>query len=198
MGCILSAASANKWFIEDILGADYDLCEKAAAELGKNDLYFLPYLMGERCPHNDVKARGAFIGLSADTSKEDMALAVMEGVAFALRDCLELAKESGATVSKSTVCGGGAKSKLWLKILANVLNLNIYTVETEQGPAYGAAMLAMTGCGVYESVERAAANIVKKEISVAPERETALAYGQKYLKYRELYPLLKSWFNEMK
>ncbi len=190
MGCILSAASANKWWIEDILGADYNLAEKAEPP-GKNEVIFLPYLMGERCPHNDVNARGAFIGLSADTTKEEMALAVLEGVAFAFRDCLELAKENGLYIGRSTICGGGAKSGLWRKILANVLNLDLYTVETEQGPSFGAAMLAMVACGEYKSVEDAAAALVKKKISVKPNTELVKAYDKKYSRYKQLYPLLK-------
>lgn len=192
LGCILSAASANKWWIEDILGANYNLSEKAEEKLGKNEVIFLPYLMGERCPHNDVNARGAFIGLSADTTKEDMALAVLEGVAFAFRDCLEIAKESGLKITQSTVCGGGAKSALWQKILANVLNLNLYTVETEQGPAYGAAMLAMVACGEYAGVKEASSALVKCKLSSSPAKELIKAYDRKYGEYKQLYPLLKS------
>ena len=192
MGCILSAASANKWWIEQILNTDYNLAEKAADRLGKNEVIFLPYLMGERCPHNDVSARGAFIGLSAGTTQEDMALAVLEGVAFAFRDCLEIVKESGIKVTHSSICGGGAKSALWQKILANVLNLNLYTVETEQGPAYGAAILAMVACGEYKSVEEATKAFVKSKLTVAPTREPVEEYDKKYSRYKKLYPLLKS------
>ena len=191
LGCILSAASANKWWIEDILQENYNLAEKASDSLGKNEVIFLPYLMGERCPHNDVAARGAFIGLSADTMKEEMALAVLEGVAFAFRDCLEIVKESGLNVTQSTVCGGGAKSKLWQTVLSNVLGLNLYTVETEQGPAYGAAMLAMVAGGEYKSVEDAAEALVKKQLSVTPDSELIKAYNDKYNLYRQIYPLLK-------
>lgn len=192
LGCILSAASANKWWIEDILGANYDLAQKADDKLGNNEVIFLPYLTGERCPHNDVLARGAFIGLSAQTTKEDMALAVLEGVAFAFRDCFEIAKENGLNITCSTVCGGGAKSKLWQKILSNVLNLNLYTVETEQGPAYGAAMLAMVAGGEYKSVEEASETFVKKVISVTQNSELVKAYDIKYSRYKRLYPLLKT------
>ena len=192
LGYILSAASANKWWIEDILGANYNSAEKVAEKAGKNEVIFLPYLMGERCPHNDVDARGAFIGLSADTSKEDMSLAVLEGVAFAFRDCLEIARANGLKITKSTVCGGGSKSALWQKILANILNLTLYTVETEQGPAYGAAMLAMVACGEFKSVEEAASALVKSKLSVAPDCKLVEAYDKKYRLYRQLYPLLKS------
>ena len=192
LGCILSAASANKWWIEDVLGENYGLAEKAAEKSGKNEVIFLPYLMGERCPHNDVNARGAFIGLSADTTKEDMALAVLEGVAFAFRDCLEITKENGAVITRSTVCGGGAKSALWQKILANVLNLELYTVETEQGPAYGAAIFAMVACGEYKSVEEGASALIKSKLSVTPTGELIELYDEKYSRYKQLYPLLKA------
>lgn len=194
MGCILSAASANKWWIEDILGTDYALPERAADRLGENEVYFLPYLMGERCPHNDVDARGAFIGMTANTSKADMALAVLEGVAFAFRDCLELARKNQLNVVKSTVCGGGTKSRLWLEILANVLNVSLYSVETEKGPSFGAAILAMVACGEYSCVEEAADKIVKKRLIVQPQPEYVGKYEEKYKKYTRLYPALKEFY----
>ncbi|MBD5632016.1 MAG: xylulokinase [Clostridia bacterium] len=191
MGCILSAASANKWWIEDILGANYDLPEKIRQYQGKNEVYFLPYLMGERCPHNDVKARGAFIGMTPETTKEQMSLAVLEGVAFAFRDCLEL---SGITVKTSTVCGGGAKSGLWPEILSNVLNLELQAVETGQGPAFGAAVLAMVACGIYPDVEAATGLIVKKHTVAKPDKRTVEAYNERYEKFKMLYPALKNCF----
>lgn len=192
MGCILSAASANKWWIEDILGAGYDL-PGAEALLGSNPIMFAPYLTGERCPHNDVGVRGAFVGLSPQTTQLHMSLAVLEGVAFALRDCLELARSCGIAVRASSVCGGGARSALWQKIIANVLNVELSTLKTEQGPAYGAAMLAMVACGEYADVASAAAAIVSKRPSVAPEKGLAAAYNERYKKFRALYPALKKW-----
>ena len=192
MGCILSAASANKWWIEDILGAGYDL-PGAEALLGSNHVMFAPYLTGERCPHNDVGVRGAFVGLSPQTTRLHMSLAVLEGVAFALRNCLELARSCGMAVRASSVCGGGARSALWQKIIANVLNVELSTLKTEQGPAYGAAMLAMVACGEYADVASAAAAIVSKRPSVAPEKGLAAAYNERYKKFRALYPALKKW-----
>ena len=192
MGCILSAASANKWWVEDILGAGYDL-PGAEALLGSNPVMFAPYLTGERCPHNDVGVRGAFVGLSPQTTRLHMSLAVLEGVAFALRDCLELARSCGIAVSASSVCGGGARSALWQRIIANVLNVELSTLKTEQGPAYGAAMLAMVACGEYADVASAAAAIVSKRPSVAPEKGLAAAYNERYKKFRALYPALKKW-----
>lgn len=192
MGCILSAASANKWWIEDILGAGYDL-PGAEALLGSNPVMFAPYLTGERCPHNDVGVRGAFVGLSPQTTRLHMSLAVLEGVVFALRNCLELARSCGIAVRASSVCGGGARSALWQKIIANVLNVELSTLKTEQGPAYGAAMLAMVACGEYADVASAADAIVSKRPSVAPEKGLAAAYNERYKKFRALYPALKKW-----
>lgn len=192
MGCILSAASANKWWIEDILGAGYDL-PGAEALLGSNPVMSAPYLTGERCPHNDVGVRGAFVGLSPQTTRLHMSLAVLEGVAFALRNCLELARSCGIAVRASSVCGGGARSALWQKIIANVLNVELSTLKTEQGPAYGAAMLAMVACGEYADVASAADAIVSKRPSVAPEKGLAAAYNERYKKFRALYPALKKW-----
>ncbi len=194
MGCILSAASANKWWVEDILGSGYG-AEDDGAALGSNDVYFMPYLMGERCPHNDVRVRGAFLGLSAQTTRRQMSLAVMEGVAFALRDCLELVREDGITVKSSTICGGGAKSPLWRKILSNVLNVRLQTVEIEEGPAYGAAMLAMAAAGEYSSPSQAARAIVRGALSCEPQPELVAAYDAAYAKFRRLYPALKEWYN---
>lgn len=191
MGCILSAASANKWWLEDILRTkDYDGATKGAT-LGENEVFFLPYLMGERSPHNDVNARGAFIGMRANTTREEMSLAVLEGVSFALRDCVECARSSGLQISKATVCGGGAKSAIWKQILANVLNMEILSPETEQGPAYGAAILAMVGAGEYKNAEQAKALIKIKE-RILPDRGLTQKYEEKYQIFRKLYPALKN------
>ena len=194
MGCILSAAGANKWWIEDILGANYGIAEGARPLMGKNSVFFMPYLMGERCPHNDVSLRGGFLGLAADTSREQMSLSVLEGVAFALRDCLGLVRGCGIEVRSATVCGGGARSQLWLDILSNVLGLELYTVEAEQGPAYGAALLAMTAAGEYADVRLAAEKIVKRRPAASPNGALAAAYDGRYAKFAALYPLLKEWY----
>lgn len=192
MGCILSAASARKWWLEEILGtADYDGDEREIAEADCSDVLFLPYLSGERSPHNDVNARGAFIGLSATTTRGQMSRAVMEGVAFALRDCLEAARANGIVVGRTGLCGGGAKSRVWRQIVADVLNLPVDLPETEQGPAYGGAILAMVACGEYETVQAAAKAIVRIKETVLPDAKQAARYEQKYVLFRKLYPLLK-------
>lgn len=190
MGCILSAASANKWWLEEILQTrDYDGATKGAKP-GENEVYFLPYLMGERSPHNDVTARGAFIGMRATTTREEMSLAVLEGVAFALCDCVECARQSGLTITEATVCGGGTKSTVWKRILANVLNVEILSPETEQGPAFGAAVLAMVGAGELESVDQAR-ELIKIKQRIAPDTELVQKYKTKYHAFRKLYPALK-------
>ena len=196
MGCILSAASCNSWWTEKILASSDYNAEQAGLEdfLGKNDVYFLPYLMGERSPHNDVTARGAFIGMRPDTTRKMMTLAMLEGVTFALRDCLEAAKKNGAAIPRTKLCGGGAKSKLWRKIVANVMNLPVDIPQTEQGPGFGAAMLAMVGCGEYASVQEAVEAIVRVKETVLPEPEIAAQYEERYRHFTKLYPALKGLF----
>ena len=196
MGCILSAASCNAWWSEKVLQTDDYAKEQAGLEeeLGRNDVYFLPYLMGERSPHNDVNARGAFIGMRPDTTRKQMTLSVLEGVTFALRDCLEAAKKNGVKIERTKLCGGGAKSTLWRKIVANVMGIPVDIPQTEQGPSYGAAMLAMVGCGEYASVRQAAEAIVRVKETVLPDRQTAERYAEKYKNFTKFYPALKGVF----
>ena len=186
MGCILSAASCNKWWIKDILDTSYG--DPAEPKYGQTGVYFLPYLTGERCPHNDVNARGAFIGLSMTTTREDMSLAVLEGVAYALRDCVEA---GGIKIGKAVLCGGGAISKVWQTVLSNVLGADIYLTETEQGPSYGVALLAMVACGEYATVYEAADATVKKTLAVKYDPALKEIYDRGYAVYRRLYPALK-------
>ena len=196
MGCILSAASCRKWWLEDVLGTcDYAGDEKEAA-CGESGVIYLPYLMGERSPHNDVDAKGAFIGLNAATTKGQMSRAVMEGVAFALKDCMEIAKAQGIDVKKTRICGGGAKSAVWKQIVANVLEIPVESLVTEQGPAYGAAMLAMVAAGEYADVIEAASKVVKAKDTVYPEENTEY-YRKKYENFRRIYPALKEIFASM-
>lgn len=201
MACILSAASCNKWFCEDILKTeDYAAEQKGITDndLGKNDVFFLPYLMGERSPINDTDARGMFIGLRMDTSRADMVLSVLEGVAFAIRDNVEIAKKQGVDISVSTLCGGGAKSRLWQTILCNVLNLEIAIPKTEQGPSYGAAMLAMVAAGEWESVAACAENLVEIKSSITPQSNIVARYEERYKKFKEIYPTVKELYKKLK
>ena len=200
MGCILSAASCNAWWSDKILQTEDYAREQAGLEefLGENSVYFLPYLMGERSPHNDVNARGAFIGMRPDTSRGQMTLAVLEGVAFALRDCLEAARKNGVRIGRTMLCGGGAKSPLWRKIVANVMDLPVDLPQTEQGPSFGAAMLAMVGCGEYATVRAAAEAIVRVRETVLPDPAIARRYEEHYAVFRSLYPALRGVFAEMR
>lgn len=195
MGCMLSAASCNKWWMDEILKTkDYAGEQAQIAGLGENRVFYLPYLMGERSPHNDPDARAAFIGMSMDTAREDMTLAVLEGVAFGLRDSLEVARKIGADPWRTKICGGGAKSALWRKIIANVMNMKVDIIESEEGPGYGAAILAAVGCGVFPSVEAAAEKLVKVTATEEPDEELVEKYEEKYQKFRKLYPALRGTF----
>lgn len=198
MGCMLSAASCNKWWMEDILGTkDFAAQQKDITKLGENHVYFLPYLMGERSPHNDPQARGTFIGMTMDTTRADMTQAVLEGVAFALRDSFEVAKLLGIQISRTKICGGGAKSPLWKKMIANILNIRVDTLANEEGPALGGAMLAAVANGEYGSVAEAADAIVKVTGTEEPDAELAERYEKRYQTFRRIYPQVKGLFQEM-
>lgn len=199
MGCMLSAASCLKWWTEDICKTtDYvGLQNEIPAErLGKNHVYFLPYLMGERAPHNDPYARGTFVGMTMDTTRSDMTQAVLEGVAFAFRDMLEAAKGLGLQIQNSTLCGGGAQSDIWKKILANILNVRLCLLEEEQGPGLGAAMLSGFGRGVYDSLAAASEANVHIVGTVEPEQALAVLYSRRYQRFQKLYPALQGVFTE--
>ena len=198
MGCMLSAASCNKWWEEDILRTkDFQGEQAEIGKLGENRVFYLPYLMGERSPHNNPKARAMFIGMSMDTTRADMTQAVLEGVAFGLRDSLEVARSLGNHITSSRICGGGAKSPLWRRIIANVMNLKLEIVESEEGPAMGAAILAAVGCGEYPDVETAAKQIVHVVETVEPEEELVRKYEERYQKFREIYPTVKALYDSL-
>lgn len=195
MGCMLSAASCNKWWNEDILKTNDFAAEQAnITKLGENQVFYLPYLMGERSPHNNPDARAMFIGMSMDTTREDMTQAVLEGVTFGLRDSLEVAKSLGIKIERTKICGGGAKSALWKEILANIMNLKVDVIESEEGPALGGAMLAAVGCGEYPDVETVAKKVVKVVDTVEPEPELVAKYEERYQKFRKIYPTVKGLF----
>ena len=195
MGCMLSAAACNKWWNEDILGTEDYSGEQAAIEkLGGNPVYYLPYLMGERSPHNNPNVRAMFIGMSLNTTRAEMTQAVLEGVAFAFRDMYEIAKDLGIELSRTRICGGGAKSPLWRKIIANVLNLTVEVLESEQGPGLGGAMLAMVGRGAYKDVEEAAAAIVRVAETEEPDPELVRKYDERYQFFKQLYPAIKGLY----
>ncbi len=195
MGCMLSAASCNKWWNEDILrAADFASEQRGITKLGENQVFYLPYLMGERSPHNDPKARALFMGMTMDTTREDMTQAVLEGVSFGLRDSLEVARSLGLKIQRTKICGGGAKSPLWKRMIANIMNLKVDVIESEEGPALGGAMLAAVGCGEYPDVETIASKLVKVIDTVEPEPELVEKYEERYQKFRKIYPTVKALF----
>ncbi len=195
MGCMLSAASCNKWWMEDILNTtDYGAEQKDITKLGENNVFFLPYLMGERSPHNNPDARAMFIGMSMDTTRADMTQAILEGVAFGIRDSFEVAKSLGLDIKKTKICGGGAKSPLWKKIIANVLGIEVQVIESEEGPGYGGAILAAVGCGEFASVNDATEKLVKVIDTVEPDKDLTEKYEAKYQQFKKLYPTVKCLF----
>lgn len=201
MGCMLSAASCNKWWMDEIIATkDYSGEQKGITDemLGRNHVYFLPYLMGERSPHNNPDARGAFIGMSMDSTRTDMTQAILEGVAFGLRDSVEVARKLGIKLERTKICGGGAKSPLWKKIIANVMNLKVDVIESEEGPGYGGAILAAVACGEYASVEEATSKLVKVIDTVEPDPAIAARYEEQYRKFVRMYPALKDVYSDIK
>ena len=200
MGCMLSAASCNKWWNEEILHTkDYAKEQEGITEekLGENHVFYLPYLMGERSPLNDPLARGTFVGMTMDTTRSDMTQAVLEGVIFGLRDSLEVAKSLGIKVEKSTIVGGGAKSPLWRKMTANILNIRLEFPASEEGPSMGGAMLAAVACGEYPDVKTACEKIVSITGCEDPDPVLAAKYEKRYQQFRNIYPALKSVFPQI-
>lgn len=198
MGVMLSAASCNKWWMDEILKTkDYGKEQENIKELGKNPVFFLPYLMGERTPHNNPDARGTFIGMSMSTTREEMTLAVLEGVAFAIRDSFEIAKSLGAHIERIRIVGGGAKSPLWCKIMANVLDVAVDKSNSEEGPAFGAAILAAVGCGKYASVEEATKQLIQVIETTKQSPELVDSYDKKYEVFKEIYPALEGVYHKM-
>ncbi len=201
MGCMLSAASCNKWWQDEIIGTkDYKGEEANISEdkLGKNKVFFLPYLMGERSPINDTDARATFVGMSMDTTRADMLQALLEGVAFAIRDSFEVAGELGIDIKRSNICGGGSRSPLWKKIFANVLGIPLDIIKTEEGPGYGGAMLAMVACGAYPDVRSAAEALVSTVSTVEPDPALAKLYDERYQQFKKIYPAMKQLFKDLK
>lgn len=197
MGCMLSAASCNKWWMENVLGTqDFAKEQEKISRLGENEVLFLPYLMGERSPWNDPHARGSFIGISLGTTRQDMTQAVLEGVAYGARDMLEAARSTGICPESTMICGGGAKSPLWRKMTAAILNLTLELPASEEGPGAGAAILAMVADGRYPDVRTAAGEMVSLRGQEVPDPVLVEKYERGYQRYRKLYPALKEFFRE--
>jgi xylulokinase len=201
MGVMLSAAGSLRWFRDTFApGVGYDALLKPAADIpaGCEGLLFLPYLTGERTPHPDPLARGAFSGLTLRHGLPHLTRSVLEGVAFGLRDSFELMKSAGlARIGQIRISGGGARSALWRQILADVFACELVTVNTTEGAALGAALLAGTGCGHWPDVESACAAAVRVSGCVSPRAEASAIYEQRYPEYQALYPALRDTFHRL-
>lgn len=197
MGVMLSAAGSLKWWIEEINKTkDYALLiEEANISNQDEQLLFLPYLMGERTPHNDVSARGAFTGLNIQHKRGDMTRSVLEGITFGLKDSLELIKEVGVTANTVRLSGGGAKSKFWKQMIADIFNLKVEIINSTEGPAFGAAILASVGDGVFTSVDEACKKLIKVTEINYPNKNKQDFYNRKYEKFRKLYSILRELYN---
>jgi xylulokinase len=191
MACMLSAAVCCNWWVGKILGDSYDSVHSKSDILGKNEIMFLPYLMGERSPLNDTDVRGMFFGLSLDTDKNDMSLAVLEGVAFALRHNIDIIRDMGINIEKSNICGGGTKNKLWLKIIANVLGIKLQIPANQEGASLGAALLAAKGVMSKNEYAELENKVYKTAETIIPTKELTEKYEEKYRYWRKLYPAIK-------
>lgn len=187
LACTLTAASSQKWWIEDILKSSYDYEKDAEKYMGKSDVLFLPYLMGERSPVNDTNARGMFTGLSMHTKREGMSLAVLEGVAFSLKENIEIIKSQGVNISKAKICGGGTKNRLWLKLIATILNVQLEIPSFEDAGALGACLLAAKGNG-----NNVSDNFYSIKETIIPDKTFTQFYENKYNEYLKLYRMTNS------
>lgn len=210
MGVTQGAGLSLKWFRDNFCGAEisaakgmdvdpYYLMDKQAARvpIGANRLIYLPYLMGERTPHLNADCRGVFFGLSAIHTKYDMLRAVMEGVTYSLRDCMEVLRGMGVMPNEMLACGGGGSSPLWRQMLADVYNCPVSTVSSKEGPALGVAILAGVGAGVFSSVEEGCARLIHKNAPQLPNAAAHDAYEPFYQLYRSLYPALKDSYSAL-
>ncbi|MCR4646570.1 MAG: xylulokinase [Oscillospiraceae bacterium] len=210
MGVTQGAGLSLKWFRDNFCESEketaalmsvdpYYLMDKAVQEspIGANRLLYLPYLMGERTPHLDPDARGVFFGLSAMHTKRDMLRAVMEGVTYSLRDCVEVCREMGVNVSDMMACGGGGTSPVWRQMLADLYGVPVGTVASKEGPALGVAILAMVGAGIYPSVPAACDAVIHRGTVQEPIAENIPVYETYYRLYTRLYPAMREQFAEL-
>ena len=198
MGVTQGAGLSLQWFRNQLApGVAYSELTREAAKspAGAQGLDWLPYLMGERTPHLDAQARGGWIGLTARHNRGDLVRALIEGVCYSQLDCLEIVESLGVPVDSVRASGGGATSPFWRQVLADVLNRKVVTLETQEGSAYGAALIAMAGTGAYGSVAEVCSAVIREEASLEPQPSEA--YRKGYQVYRALYPALKALFPEM-
>jgi xylulokinase len=202
MGVMLSAGMSYEWLERNLFNhrLSYTKLDKLAGEIepGSEGLIFLPYLYGERTPHNDAHARGVYFGISGKHDQRHFIRSVLEGVAFALKDSLELIKNKGVKIKEIRAIGGGAKSRIWQQILADILGEKINLLNAEEGPAFGAALIAGVGIGVYSSFAEAVNRIIKVKKTILPGIQNTERYNQNYQLYKKLYYSLKEDFKELK
>lgn len=201
MGVMLSAGMSYEWLEKKLFNnsLDYPKLDQLAEEIepGSEGLLFLPYLYGERTPHNDANARGVYFGISGKHDQRHFTRSVLEGVTFALKDSLELIKDKGVKVKEIRAIGGGAKSSVWQQILADILGKEINLLNVEEGPAFGASLIAGVGVGVYGSFTEAVSGIVKVQKTIVPRIQNTEKYNQYYQLYKKLYYSLKEDFKEL-
>ena len=191
LACILSAAACSRWWVEKILRDDFDSVCVKKGRMGENEVFFLPYLMGERSPLNDTRIRGMFYGMGLSSDKDDMTLAVLEGVAFALRQNIDRIREMGIPMKKVRVCGGGAANRLWLEVLSNVLHANLLLTKNTEGASLGAAMLAAKAVLSPEAYSGLEQKVYAVTQTICPDEAIAANYEEKYSHWLKLYPALK-------
>ena len=200
MGVMLSAAGGLRWFHDELAGGrDYDAINELVADvpIGANGLLFAPYLTGERNPHPDPLARGAFVGLTLRHGIAEMARAVMEGVAFGMRDQVELLRAQGMQPTEAVISGGAVKSPVWRQMVTDIMGMPLYTVNTTEGGAFGAAILAAVGAEAYPDVPAATAAMVRRVDETQPNPDAQATYDELYPAYRALYPALKDSFHAL-
>jgi xylulokinase len=201
MGVTLGAGLSLQWFRNQVCGAQasYDdlSSEAATAPAGSQGLFWLPYLMGERTPHLDATARGGWIGITARHTRADLIRSLIEGVSYSQKDCLDIIAKLGAPISSVRVSGGGARSPFWRQLLANILGKPIVTLETQEGSAYGAALLALVGTGEYASVPEVCHATIRAVATVEPQSAQASAYAEWHSIYRSLYPVLQPFYKSV-
>lgn len=198
MGVMLSAAGSLKWWQETVLGnKDYSELAAELAASKDNSVFFLPYLSGERTPINDADARGLFIGMDNATSSVDMTRAVIEGVTFALNDSLCVIRDMGIQVDTVRVTGGGAKNDFWCQLIADVMDVQVERLAQEEGPAYGAAILAAVGSGAFADVRSACHQLIQVQQVLAPRAERVSYYRKKYSQFKEIYSTVRGLYKTL-
>jgi xylulokinase len=194
MGVTQGAGLSLQWFRNQLApGSDYDalMHEAAKSPPGAQGLFWLPYLMGERTPHLDATARGGWIGLTARHRRADLIRSLIEGVSYSQKDCLNIIEQLGVLVHSVRVSGGGGKSPFWRQVLSDVLAKPVVTLETQEGSAYGAALLALVGTGAYATVPEVCRQVIRETDSVMPSGAESDFYQDGHSLYSALYPALK-------